>query len=379
MTLRLDGLTPAPAQVRGAFRLVPLLRDRPCDDVRLSLRPYDHDLTVVDVGDRTRYVAFVPHALVVEQGGAFARVTLGGQVSRAARRRDDWLSIGHLERMRRREGRGLRFLPLHLAMEGLLALHFAPPNVAWRELSTRFLRSGLGERHEYVVPGRALPGFEDALRTFELHDRQVGMLVFTADQLAAVFVVPSPQDYRRLHATLLMDFYGELVMRYALLYPDTAPVQATPHFEAARSLVDVREGLTRTRASWAAYTRDVMCADLLDRDLKVQPSYELGDLRLERFVTNLDPSLVNHIGERLVRPDGELLYLKTFQLSAAQTRRAFLLSQLAAHGWHLGDAAVALRTTVNDLVLRLEKAGFGYLVTTALREQAASERHRSER
>ncbi|BDP42610.1 hypothetical protein DAETH_25790 [Deinococcus aetherius] len=57
--------------------------------------------------------------------------------------------------------------------------------------------------------------------------------------------------------------------------------------------------------------------------------------------------------------DGEVLYLQTFQLPAAQVRRAHLPSQLAAHEWHLGDTATALRTTVRDLVLHIEKAGFG--------------------
>ncbi|WP_264775302.1 hypothetical protein [Deinococcus aetherius] len=54
-----------------------------------------------------------------------------------------------------------------------------------------------------------------------------------------------------------------------------------------------------------------------------------------------------------------MLYLQTFQLPAAQVRRAHLPSQLAAHEWHLGDTATALRTTVRDLVLHIEKAGFG--------------------
>ena len=34
--LDLTGLRPAPAQTFGAFRLIPLLRDTPCQDVRLS-------------------------------------------------------------------------------------------------------------------------------------------------------------------------------------------------------------------------------------------------------------------------------------------------------------------------------------------------------
>lgn len=374
MTLSLQGLTPAPAQTCGAFRLVPLLRDRPCDDVRLGLKPYDQDVTVVDVGDDAAYVAFVPHALLLERDASSTRAALGGQLRRASNRAAPWRTVGHLDRMRKREGNALRFLPLHLAMEGFLALHFGPPKIAWRDLSTRFLRFGLGERSERVVPGRALPGFEDALRTFEVHDDQVGLLIFTANRLAATFVVPSARDYRALHGTLLADFYGELVWRYALLYPDTPIVHATPTFDGARTLADVRAALQEARAHVAHFTRDVMTTDLLGRSLRTERVYQLGDLTLERFVTNLDPSDVNHIGERLVRADGEVLYLKTFQLSANQTRRAYLLSKLAEHEWHLASAASALGLSVPALVTRLEHAGFGYLVRDVLREDAARER-----
>ena len=65
-----------------------------------------------------------------------------------------------------------------------------------------------------------------------------------------------------------------------------------------------------------------MLTDLLNRPVRTEKVYAAGSLRLEHFITDLDPAQVNHIGERLVRPVGEWLYLKTFQLSAAQTRRA---------------------------------------------------------
>ncbi|WP_407573064.1 ARPP-2 domain-containing protein [Deinococcus altitudinis] len=369
--LKLDGLTPAPAQVRGAFRLVPLLRDRPCDDVRLTTHSMDSGFKVVALPDRTAYTAFVPHALLLEWDRPGAPLmALGGQVGRPGR--TDWCGIEMVQKMRKREGKGgLRFLPLHLALEGLLALHFAPPRTAWKELSRDFLKVGLGSRSESGVPGALLPGFEDALKTFELHDGQVGMLVFVGEQLASAFVVPSAQDYRRLHRSLLEDLYGELVLRYAALYPDLPLLQATPRFEHARSLADLREGLVTLRREWATFAQVNMLTDLLDRPLTTEKVYEPGKLRLERFVTDLDPAQVNHVGERLTRPDGELLYLKTFQLSAAQTRRAYLLQQLAQYEWHLGNAAAGLRVSVPELVDRIGRAGFGYLLTQAVRETAA--------
>jgi len=359
--------------VRGAFRLVPLLRDRPCEDIRLAPHSMAPGFKVVDLLDRTVYTAFVPHALLLEwdRPGAGAPLTvLGGQLGRPGR--SDWRGIETVQKLRKREGPGrLRFLPLHLALEGLLALHFAPPRTAWKELSRDFLRAGLGSRSESGVPGALLPGFEDALKTFELHDGQVGLLIFVGERLASAFVVPSAQDYRQLHRSVLEDLYGELVLRYAALYPDPPLLGATPRFEHARSLAELREALTLVRREWAVFVQGDLLSDLLNRPLRTEKVYEPGPLRLERFITDLDPAQVNHIGERLLRPDGELLYLKTFQLSAAQTRRAYLLQQLAGSGWHLGDAAAGLGVSVPELVDRVTRAGFGHLLTQAVRESAA--------
>src|SRR6185437_10858949 len=61
----LAGLRTGPAQTWGAVRLVPLLRDEPITDLRLHARMYDpNDLSVVQVGARTAYTAFIPHAFV---------------------------------------------------------------------------------------------------------------------------------------------------------------------------------------------------------------------------------------------------------------------------------------------------------------------------
>ena len=369
--ISLNGLTPAPAQVSGAFRLVPLIRNRPCDDVRLTPHAMQGGVKVVNLPDHTQYVAFVPHALRLDwTPDGSPLMALGGQIM--SPKRQEWCGIELVDRLRKREARGgLRFVPLHLALEGLLALHFAPPRTAWRELSREFLRSGLGYRAESGVPGNLLPGFEEALATFELHDGQVGLLVFVADQLASAFVVPSARDYRRLHTSLLTDLYGELVLRYAVLYPQAPLLEATGRFSAVSTLSGLRQELQRMRQEWAEFVQVGLLNDLLGRPLIRQTVYQPGKLLLERFITELDPSQVNHVGEQLLRPDGELLYFKSFQLSAAQTRRAYLLHQMATHEWHLGNAAAALGLTVAELVDRIVRNGFGYLLTQAVRETAA--------
>jgi hypothetical protein len=73
-----------------------------------------------------------------------------------------------------------------------------------------------------------------------------------------------------------------------------------------------------------------------------------------------------HLGERIVRADGTLEYLKTYRLSAAQVRRAYLLEQLAAAEWNMAQAAASLRCSVTELAQRLVGVGFGYLLKPAV-------------
>src|SRR5262249_37036439 len=129
---------------------------------------------------------------------------------------------------KRQDGNRLRFLPLHLAMEGLLALHFGGPTVQWGYFSREAVSKGMSPRVETSVPGWAVGGFEEALRVFEIREGQVGVLVFVADALATAFVVPHPDDYRALHDSLIQDFFGELIWQYAILYPELPPC----HFPA---------------------------------------------------------------------------------------------------------------------------------------------------
>ena len=86
-------------------------------------------------------------------------------------------------RMARREDRNrLCLLALHRAMEGFLALHFGGPDVAWAEYSRQALSRGLDPRWESAVSGRAIRA-QGRLRVFEIHEAQVGVLVFVAEYL----------------------------------------------------------------------------------------------------------------------------------------------------------------------------------------------------
>lgn len=381
----LTGLTLAPPQTLGGVRLVPLLREAHRHDLRLTRRAYGEDFAVVSVDRRTDYISYVPHGLVAnwttDGGAVFGSQMAPGRQTQAKQTKDgksygDFVTARGLRKMVRREGpHQLRFLPLHVAMEGLLALHFGGPDLAWTEYSTRAIRSGLSPRWETTVPGRYITGLEDALRLFEIHQHQIGVLVFVADTLASAFVVPHPEDYAALHATLLTDFYGELIWQYGwyatenVVHPD--PIEV----DSIHNLADLRAEVERLRARWSTLGAQ-MASGLLTRPVTSQQAYRFSPFTLQRFLTDLDPSAENHLGEAIYADDGSLQYLKTYRLSAAQTRRAYLLSQLAHHGWHLDTCAAALGYETTELILRLENAGFGYLLHQHVLDSARAQEKR---
>ncbi|GAA2413044.1 hypothetical protein GCM10010191_23440 [Actinomadura vinacea] len=363
--LTLAGLTTRPAQTWGSVRLVPLVRRAPVPDLRLHRRVYDEP-SVVDVGDGTVYTSFIPHAFVATwtdtDGPAAAYGTRllekddAGLVSRN-------LPIKVRRRMARRVAKDrLRFLPLHLAVEGYLALHFGGPEIAWEEWSQRALRGGLSPRSERTYLGLAVQGLEDALGIFEVHPGQCGVMVYVADALAAAFVVPHPDDYRALHATLVEDLFGETIYQYGLLNLPAADMDVRIDGTRVRSLADLRAQAGRRQAEWAAFHDEVMAGELFDPDGTYQAVQHLNRFELGRFLPSFSLRRENHIGEAITDKRGRVAYLKSFRLSDGQVRRGYLLTRLAAHGWNLEEAATALGTNAAGLGMRLERAGFGYLL-----------------
>lgn len=359
--IRLTGLRPAPAQQWGGVRMIPLLRDDVRDDLRLAAAKQRAD--AVALNDGTTYHAFMPHAFVAAfTGDGHPVATVGADLrARAAKQPARTTTVVH--RMAKREGDDLlRFIPLHLAMEGFLALHFGGPDVAWTEYSREALARGLSPRSERTVPGLWLAGLADALRVFEIHRAQVGLLVYVADAFASAFVVPHPGDYRELHRSLLSDFYGELLYQYGLLYQDVQSLDLRIDPAAVRSLADLRAAVAAGRREWSDHTA-LMTAGLLESPTTWQTVHRAGPFRLTRFLGELHPDREGHIGEAILRDgDGAVEYLKTFRLSSAQTRRAYLLQRLAAHDWHIGRTAASLGDTLPNFIVRLRNAGFGYLL-----------------
>ncbi|MGW4054449.1 ARPP-2 domain-containing protein [Streptomyces sp. NPDC004779] len=382
----LTGLEVRPSQVWGGVRLVPLVRAEPVEGLRLHHREvygsaarsdggYVSSPSSVDVGDGSVYTSYIPHGFVADWSGAEREEAVYGTRLGDGPSATVPLRAPHHRLAKRRRGeRRLRFLPLHLALDGYLSLHFGGPSVLWEEWSREALRRGLSPRAEAAYAGVDVPGLAEALRVFELHPGQCGVLVYTADALAAAFVVPHPEDYRLLHPTLVEDLYGELVHQYAY-YGGPVPEFAARIRDGAggiRDLADLRAAAREQERRWAVAHDGLMARDLLETPYAFERVYRMGSFELHRFLPPfLRDGREQHIGELITDHKGRTAYLKTFRLSDAQVRRGYLLRRLAACDWHPGRTAEELGTSRDELVRRIRAAGFGALLDAHGLAQAA--------
>ncbi|WP_033825067.1 hypothetical protein [Kitasatospora sp. MBT63] len=350
-TLDLTGLTARPSQVWGAVRLVPLVRGEPVEGLRL------HRL----VGPADAELGYVPHGFVADwaQDGTPAaaygtQLAAGGALPERMPLRISGRTGGRRTR--------LRFLPQQLAVDGYLARHAGGPPIVWEQWSQRAVRHGLPPRAEEAYQGSEVRGLADALRVFELHPGQCGLVVYVADALAGAFVVPHPEDYRVLHPTLVLDLYGELIHHYATYMAPVPEFRARIPGAGIRSLADLRAAARRQESDWAEFHGSVLAGGLLGPEHVVRTLYRMGRFTLARLVPPFAPKQENHLGEAILDGAGRIAYLKTFRLSESQVRRGHLLDRLAAHDWHLGDTAAELGLSEAQLGLRLESAGFGSML-----------------
>jgi hypothetical protein len=371
----LTGLEIVPSQVCGSIRIVPLVRHKNRGDLRLQNRKYNDDLSIVSVDKNINYYSYIPHGMVMswsDDGSTVANMGINITKKDGKSFGNKYASVQLMHRMAKRESKNtLRFLPLHLAMEGFISLYFNAPKIAWDEYSTYTKSSGLGFRTEYSVSGREIFGLEEALRVFEIHQGQVGVLVYVAEALASAFVVPTPEDYRALHYNLLEDFYGELMYRYALMYDQTYSMDLSIDASKISNLADLRSAVVQMRKDWASFNQSMMLDGLLDRQINSQLVYTAGSFKLQRFVTQVSlRDEENHIGEAIIRDNGELEYLHTYRLTAAQSRRVYYLRILDENNWNLQETAKALGCTQEEFVRKMETEGFGYLFRQQIRDKA---------
>ncbi|HBE19584.1 MAG TPA: hypothetical protein DEG17_11080 [Cyanobacteria bacterium UBA11149] len=368
--ISLKGLVIAPSQVWGAIRLVPLLREKPRQDLRLFKREYDSDITLVSVKNNLHYISYIPHGLVLTWSDDNLPIAaIGGQLIHEGKKiACNPLQVKILHRMAKREEKNrLRLLPLHLAMEGFLSMFFSGPTIAWKEYSKQALSQGLSPRVESSITGFAIAHLENALRVFEIHEHQVGVLLFVSDILASAFILPTPDDYRLLHTSLLEDFYGETFYYYGRGIASHLEVKIDE--STIHNLADLKQALAQMHSEWASF-QGFMAGDLLNRGIQSKRVYTAGKFSLQRFITDLSLTQNNYIGEFIIDESAELQYLKIYGLSNAQTKRIYLLQKLAANNWNFEYTAYQEGNTLEELVDRIEKAGFGYLINNQLREKS---------
>lgn len=233
--------------------------------------------------------------------------------------------------------------------------------IAWEEWSRRALRNGLSPRAEQAYRGVEVNGLPDALRVFEIHPDQCGVLIYVADALAAAFVLPHPDDYRVLHPSLVQDLYGELIHHYSF-HPPVDEFRVQLRESAIRSLDDLRLHAAQQEQTWRHFHDTTLAGGLLDSTYMWERVYRMGRFTLSRFLPPFRPKQDNHIGETITDAKGRVVYLKTFRLAENQVRRGYLLNRLADADWHLGDTADQLGITEDQLGLRLNSAGFGHLL-----------------
>ncbi|MEM9865368.1 MAG: hypothetical protein AAF938_27430 [Myxococcota bacterium] len=356
------GLSLGPSQVCESIRLVPLIRDAPIEGIRLHEAAQTAYGAVIE-GTLERpelaYVSYVPHAMVVDTSDGPA-ATMGTILTDGVL--DERRRFGLYHRMakgvRGRRKTTLRFLPLHLAMEGFLVHHFKGPARIWPEYTHEVMRRGLSPRYEHAVRGAYLPGLDDALRLFELHEGQSGVLFFVGDRLRSAIVAPSAEAYRKMHRALLTDFFADSI-RLDAAY-DTVPDWTVDANETPKSLDDLAGFVQRIRDDWSEF-HAAMADELFGRAHEATRVYKLRGFELIRFLPDFSPSDRHHIGEAIVDGKGRLAYLKTYRLSRAQAKRGYLLSLLADHDWDLSATAESLGASRSELVLRIRNAGFAYL------------------
>ena len=374
--LGLQGLSVGPPQILGHIRIVPILRPsfktNP-SQLRMTIQNYDAPYGVVNTGQALYSCTYMPHGLIVtwddgkpvaSYGASFAKA--GGKKSKTHQGRQHKSQI--FTRMAKQVDKSaLRLLPRHMAMEGFLSMHFKGPDIAWSEYSRDVFKQGLSIRSETGLGRGYFSGIDAALNTFEIHDTQVGAVLFIADVMADVLVLSHPDDYKTLHKSLIADYFA---MEFQYLPEDNIAQQEWAKLRDAHDLADLEIAIKDLQTAWSE-SQAWMTKDLIDRDIKSTRIYSTNDFSLQSFITDYKSSFENNfIGEIIVNQKGGVEYLKAFALSKAQTKRVFLLDLLAEHNWNIEAAARTAGQDYDAFILRMEKAGFGYILRPHVIQEA---------
>lgn len=376
--LEKQGLQSAPSQVWQGIRLVPLIDPQPVSDLRLFREKTEATLGIVNVDDDLAYYSYLPHSYILRwspEGAPLAMRETQIELQNKQRKADGkhWkvAPVVEFERMaKKQDTQHLRFLPQHLGIEGYLHQFFRAPGLDWRDTYRRSaISEGLLPRTAFCLSGYALAGFEEALRLFEIHENQVGCLVFVADDLAMMCLYPHPDDYHFLHRSLLGDLFAEHFWYYSRIpvavqaLKSEGDSQALNWGDLKRELQALRSGIVDFQA-W-------MASGLLKHPISSQMVQTLGPYQLRRFVSEIAPHETQeaHMGELILSQQGKCVYFKSLRLSPQQIQTTWLLQNLEKQLWHLGQTAQALNISYDQLVLKMLKAGLGQILKPQIIDQ----------
>ncbi len=368
--LDLSGLDLAPPQLWKNVRLYPVLSEQPNPDLRFALNNYEDQIGVA-VNNSSAYISYIPHGLVISWEGGAPQTTYGGTLQRSSKRMPNSAVTMH-HRLAKKRSNQLRVLPLHFALEGFLNLQLGVPEIGWAQYSKEFKRFGVVTAAASTLPGSAVPGMSEAVNLFEIHENQVGTLVFISDTFAGAFIYSNPEDYRSIHHSLVENFYSDLFYYYGC-YGFSGNMEIPLNRAGISNLADLESAVDDVYQEWED-TATILTSGLFAKDLEGQKVNNVGQYQLSRFVTSLNPDDENHLGEVITNQDNEIEYLSTYRLSKRQTRRAYFLKQLADHQWNLAEAAAAMGQTENQLMLSIEEQGFGYILNPEVLK--AAHKHR---
>lgn len=358
-----------PSQIYGSIRLVPLVKDNYNTDLKMDYKKYD-SFNIIKVDKNNAYMSYTPHAITVSLSGS--------ETQNVKDKEDKVLSKGDLsitasdKIIKKINTNKIRFFPLHTAMENFLSMYFGCPEILWQEYSSKAKRFGLSPRVEFSTSGKNINGLEKALRIFEIHENQVGVLLFVSEKLASVFIVSNPDDYRLLHRSLISDFYGELIYYYGFVYGGVSNFKFELDESKVNTLDDLKNELQRAKNHLSKFYQ-LMSDGIINREIEVKDFYELGKYKMFRFLTDITKHTENHIGEIITDNSGDIQYMKTYLLSDSQIYRIKILKALHANNWHIEKTANYLNISYNAFILEIDKYGFNYILKTPLLEKIKKE------
>lgn len=354
--LTFEGLETRPGQVWGGVRLVPLVRDAPVE----GLRMHPGALPETDLPKDGCW--YVPHGLTAEWTGDGSAVPAFGTALRMPTSTVDGSRRPKAKpRFADRRTR-IRFVPRRGALETYLPLAFKAPVIAWPEWSRLAYRQSMLPPPARTRSGHLIDGLADALRIFEIHPDQCGVLIYVADALAGVLITPHPDDYRTLHPILVEDSYGELIWRYAMLHASVQDFEPRIEASAVASPADLREQVAAAQRQWNDFHNDTLAAGLLAPEYHFTETYAVADFRLVRYRPTFEPGREAHVGEAILDPHGRPAFLQSFRLTETQIRRGRLLQALATHDWNLEETAHALALTAPALVALLHNSDLDWML-----------------